>query len=231
MAISPGGVGPSSVEVSGEGDVSITIELSVPDDVDEEPQDVPSIILSPSLVERVGTVSFDLEIPSEEELPQGLSLSGYAVRVDLLPPDGEAPQGLRLEGAAAKAGAGGALLGEGEAVRVCLPAPSSFEDEPSLYRYKEGREWTPLPGSSIETVNDIESVCADVSSFPSLVGVFVEVSEPPVAEGESGGGCSVVSGDAGGSGSFNVVFNLFLIMFGLVSVSRRRRQTCVHRAG
>ncbi|MDE0291202.1 MAG: hypothetical protein OXK19_01625, partial [Candidatus Dadabacteria bacterium] len=151
----------------------------------------------------------------------------YAVRVDLLPPDGEAPQGLSLEGAAAKAGAGGALLGEGETVRVCLPAPSSFEDEPSLYRYKEGREWTLLPGSSTETVNDIESVCADVSSFPSLVGVFVEISEPPVAEGESGGGCSVVSAEAQGSGSFN----LLLIMFSLVGVSRIRRRICVRRAG
>ena len=236
VAISPRGMGTGMIEIRDEEgeEHTITIELSVQDG-DEVPQGVvPSIILSPFLLEEVETVSFDLITPSEEQLPQGLRLEGPAVLVGLVVSNGGVSQGLGFGESAAKAAIEDVMLGEGETVTVCLPVFSSFEDDgksiPGLYRYEEGREWNLLSGSRIETVNGIESVCADVSSFPALVGVFVEVSEPPVVEGESGGGCSVVSAE-GGSESFNVAFNLFLIMFSFMGVSWIRRQICVHRDG
>lgn len=55
----------------------------------------------------------------------------------------------------------------------------------------------------------------------------VEIPEP--REEESDGGCLIASRETGRSGSFNVAFNLFLIMFGLVGVFWRRRRICVHR--
>lgn len=204
LAISPDCVGTSLIVIGSEEGEYITIELSVAGN--EEPEEVPSIILSSSLLERVETVSFDLRIPSEEELPEGLRLGGFA----------------------AEAGIGNSMLEEDETVTVCLPAPYFEDDEesmPRLYRYEEG--WNPLSGSGIETVNGKRSVCTDVSFLPSLLGVFVEIPEPP--EEESDGGCSIASGGAGRSGSFNVAFNLFLIMFSLVGAFRRRRQICVHR--
>ncbi|MDE0477807.1 MAG: leucine-rich repeat domain-containing protein, partial [Candidatus Dadabacteria bacterium] len=200
LAISPGGVGTSLIVISREEARYITIELSVMGN--EYPEDLPSIILSPSLLERVEAVSFSLSAPSEEELPEGLRLEGFVV----------------------EAGIGNAMLGAGETVTVCLPAGVE-ESTPRLYRYEE--QWNPLSGSVVETVNGNRSVCADVSFLPSLFGVFVEI--PGVME-ESAGGCSVASGETGRGGSFNVAFNLFLIMFGLVGVFRRRRRICVHRA-
>ena len=167
---------------------------------------MPSVILSSGLLERIETISFRLSVPSQEP-PDGLVLEGFAVETSI----------------------GDVTLGEGETATVCLPASADAgEPAPVLYRYAQG--WGPVPGSAARTVNGIESVCGGVSSFPSLLGVFAagEVPEPPVAEGESGGGCSVVSDGAGGSGPLSGAFNLLLIISCLiVAVSRRRRRDCV----
>lgn len=200
-------MGTSLIEISSEEGKYIKIELSVAE-AGYEPDDAPLVILSSSLLEKVDTVSFNLGVPSEEELPEGLGLKGFAVEL----------------------GIGGVMLEEGETVTVCLPAPS-FEDGeelmPKLYRYEE--EWNLLSGSRTETVNNIEFVCGNVSSLPSLFGVFVEIPEPPVMEKESDGGCSVASDGADRSGlrsaAFN--FNLLLIVSGLLAVSLKRRRAYV----
>ncbi len=197
LAVCSGCVGTSLVTFP-EGEY-ITIELRIAGD--QELGEVPSVILPSSLLERVETVSFNLSVLPEEELPEALSLEGFVADV----------------------GIGDIMLEEDETVTVCLPA-YSFEDGeesmPKLYRYKE--EWNPLSGLRIETVKDIESVCADVSSFPSRFGVFAEIPEPPVMEEGSGGGCSV-SGEVGRNDQFNVVLNLLLIIFSLLGVSLKRQ--------
>ncbi|MYB26463.1 MAG: hypothetical protein F4X32_03040 [Candidatus Dadabacteria bacterium] len=200
LSISSGCVGPSTtslVEISS-GSQYITVELSVTGEQEPAADEVPSIILSSSLLKEIETVSFDLSVPSEG-LPEGLSLEGFAAEV----------------------GIGDIMLEEDETVTVCLPA--SFLGS-KFYRYEEDDdEWTPLPVSTRKTVNGVESVCADLSSssLPSLFGVFVEVSETPVMEmeEEAGGGCSVVSDGEAGSG----LFNLLLVMFSLLAFSLRRR--------
>jgi len=225
LAISPGCVDTSLVVISREDGKYTAIELSVPEG-EGPPDDVPSIILPSSLIGRVETVTIDLSVPSEEELPEGLSLEGFVAEVGL----------------------DEYMLGEGETVTVCLPAPEdggesasylyryqeegsgSFsmsnietvddgeESVPGLYRYdRESGSWEPVSGSRMDTVNGVECVCGDTSSLPSLFGVFVEIPEPPVMEEEeSGGGCSVVSDGAGGSGSRSAAFNLLLIISCLV---------------
>ena len=213
LAISPGCVGTSLVVISREEGKYITVELSV--EGDQEHDEVPSIILSFSLLERIEAVSFALSIPSQEELPEGLS-------IDIM---GSHDYGLiRLEGFTAEVGIGDVALGEGGTVTVCLPAPAFEEEEgsmPKLYRYEKG--WNPLSGSRMDAVNDIESVCADTSSLPSLLGVFVEIPEPPEEEGDGVCCCSVVSEGDGES----VAFNLLLIIISLLAFSLRRRKACV----
>ncbi len=213
LVISPGCVDTSLIEISSEEGKYITIELSVAGD--EEPGEMPSVILSSPVVERVETVSFELSVPSQEQLPEELRIEGFVVR----------------------AGIGSVTLGEDETVAVCLPAsePENAEEPmPGLYRY-DGEDWVSLSDSGIETVNDMESLCADTSSLPSLFGVFIseEVpAEPTVVpagmgEQESSGGCSVASGTAGGSAVLGAAFSLLLIMSCLLTVPRRRRKDCV----
>ena len=205
FGLTPGGTGTSVVSHNGE---DITIEVMVTGE--QEPEGLPSIILSSDLLGDVEEVSFTLSVPEAEDLQEGLRLVGFVTVVDI--------QYATAGELVTEVSVGHATAGD-NAVTVCLPLPvGTDESMTDLYRRDAG-SWVPVAGSEIDTVNDIRSVCAQAqaSSLPSsfVAAEKEEPVEPPVMEEEEsdgGGGCSVVFATAGRSGSTSMVFNLLLIM-------------------